>query len=131
MERGFLKLVAGALVIGALMVFAAVHLIGTETNKGRLAQIADQPSAPAIRPDAAAMPQPIPQPEPDTVYEDDGWYGEDSGGGGLAPAPFDPSPQHDDLPPEDLRFAPSPEPGVGQPQMVVPDGAVPIQTPAQ
>ena len=131
MDRGYLKLIAGALVIGAVMVFAAVHLIGTETDKGRLAQLADQPPAPVFTPYMPPVPQPIPQAESDPVYEDDGWYDEDNNGEDLAPAPFDPSPQNNDLPPEDLRFAPSPEPGAGQPQMVLPEGAMPMQAPAQ
>ncbi|MEN7537572.1 hypothetical protein [Aurantiacibacter flavus] len=137
MQGGFLKLVAGALVIGALMMFAALQLIGTETNKGRLAQMADQPAAPEpmIPPSAAPMPppmsQPTPQAMPETVYEDDGWYGEESVGRGFSPEPFDPSPQLDDLPPENLRFDPLPEPGVGQPQIVAPDGAAPVEAPTQ
>ena len=134
MQGGFLKLVAGALVIGALMVFAAVQFIGTEANKGRLAQMADQPDAPkpAMGPQAAPMPQPIPQPMPEAIYEDDDWYGEDSANGeDFTPEPFDPRPQFDDLPPEDLRFDTRPEPGVGQPQMITPDGGVPMPAPPQ
>ncbi|OYX63517.1 MAG: hypothetical protein B7Y88_12655 [Sphingomonadales bacterium 32-64-17] len=132
MQGGFLKLVAGALVIGALMIFAAVQFIGTEANKGRLAQMAEQPGAPdpAIAPGAAPMPQPMPEPVPETVYEDDDWYGEDSADGEeFAPEPFDPRPQFDDLPPEDLRFDPRPEPGVGQPQMIMPDGGAAMAAP--
>ncbi|WP_137680322.1 hypothetical protein [Aurantiacibacter suaedae] len=137
MQGGFLKLVAGALVIGALMMFAVLQLIGTEANKGRLAQMADQPAAPepVIAPTSAPNPPPTPQAAPqampETVYEDDEWYGEDSVGQGFTPEPFDPSPKLDDLPPEDLRFDPQPEPGVGQPQIVVPDGAVAVQAPEQ
>ena len=133
MQGGFLKLVAGALVIGALMVFAAVQFIGTEANKGRLAQMADQPAAPApgIAPSAAPVPQSMPEPVPETVYEDDEWYGEEGDGEEFTPEPFDPRPQFDDLPPEDLRFDPTPEPGVGQPQMITPDGAMPVPAPPQ
>lgn len=123
MQSGLLKLVAGALVIGALMMFAALQLIGTEANKGRLAEIADRQSMPEpmIEPDIAPMPEPIPEPLPETVYEEDGWYGAEGSTEGFTPEPFDPSPQFDDLPPEDLRFDPRPEPGVGQPQIVDPD----------
>ena len=125
MRGGFFKLVVGALVVGALMVFAALQFIGTEENQGQLAQMAGQqgPPGPMPQPPAAASPEAVPEP----VYENDDWYdAENSMEESLAPAPFDPSPQLDDLPPEDLRFDPNPGHGIGEAQIITPDAGQPV-----
>ena len=122
MHDGLLKLVVAALGVGALLIFAAIQLIGTEANKGRLAQMADQGPQPIAQsaPMAQPLPQVMPEPPADSVPVDDEWYGGEQDEDTFAPEPFDPSPQANDLPAEDLRFNPAPEPGMGQPQIVEP-----------
>ena len=115
MRGNMFRLIMGAIVVGALLVFAAMQLIGTERNQGRLAKMADQSPTADGTGEAEPVPEPQLEPVPDMVSEEDDWYGDHPSDNAFEPEPFDPSPQNNDLPPEDLRFAPTPEPGMGEP----------------